>query len=541
MPHHLIDKSPTATAEDATAALVRALDNPLAFGHPLHRLRVLETHISWIILTGNYAYKIKKPVNFGFLNFSTLDRRHFYCSEELRLNRRFAPRIYLGLVEIRGSHEAPHLQGDGEVIEYALKMTEFPQQCLLSHHAASGTLEAALIDAIAIRVNSLHADSAQTGSANRDNANKDNGFGTGRVAQRWSEENMTHIADTIPAALLPESYARLRHWYRDNGELLRDIDQRKRDGYVRECHGDLHLGNMALIEGEVTAFDCIEFNPELRWIDTISEAAFVAMDLHARGYPAYCWRFINRYLEISADYGAVKLLRYYFIYRALVRAKVEALRVDLSETSSANALAAFKPALDYIELADQWASRHRDGLIVMHGLSGSGKSTVAAQLVEALGAIQIRSDVIRKQLFDIDLDAPSESGLDGGIYRSDATALTYRKLGEIAATIISADYCVIVDATFLREAQRRRMLELESATPCARIIVVCDAPEAVLRKRIEERENDPSEANLQVLEQQTRKREPISAAEAKLAAIVRVGADGIDNSQIDEIRALLAN
>jgi predicted kinase len=296
---------------------------------------------------------------------------------------------------------------------------------------------------------------------------------------------------------------------------------------------------MALIEGEVTAFDCIEFNPELRWIDTISEAAFVAMDLHARGYPAYCWRFITRYLEISADYEAVKLLRYYFIYRALVRAKVEALQVDPARLDSSNAPAAFKAAFEYLELADQWASRHRAGMIVMHGLSGSGKSTVAAQLVEALGAIQIRSDVIRKQLFDIAADASSGSDLDAGIYRSDASAMTYRKLEEIAATIISAGYCVIVDATFLKGSQRRQMLEMEGAAPYVRIIIDCDAPEAVLRKRISERENDPSEANLQVLEQQIRNREPISAEEAKLATVVKVCADGIDSSQIDSMRALL--
>jgi aminoglycoside phosphotransferase family enzyme/gluconate kinase len=534
MPHHLIDENPATSAEDDTAALVRALDNRLAFGHPLRHLRVLETHISWIILTGSYAYKIKKPVNFGFLDFSTLDKRHFYCAEELRLNRRFAPRIYLDLVEIRGSRDAPHLHKDGEVIEYALKMLEFPQECLLSHHAASGTLDAALIDAIADRVHGMHADSARTVSDNSDNV-----YGTGLVAQRWSEENMIQIADTIPAGLLPESYTRLRRWYRDNDDLLRDIDKRKRDGYVRECHGDLHLGNMALIEGEVTAFDCIEFNPELRWIDTISEAAFVAMDLQARGYPGYCWRFVNRYLEISADYGAVRLLRYYFIYRALVRAKVESLRVGHSQGGSPDAPDAFKASLDYLDLADQWASRHRAGMIVMHGLSGSGKSTVAAQLVEALGAIQIRSDVIRKRLFDVAVNESSGSGLEDGIYRDDATALTYRRLGEIAATIVAADYCVIVDATFLLEAQRRQMLELESAAPFARIIVVCDAPDTVLRKRIEERENDPSEANLQVLERQVSRREPISEEESKLATIVRVGANGIDSGQIEFIRTLL--
>ena len=277
----------------------------------------------------------------------------------------------------------------------------------------------------------------------------------------------------------------------------------------------------------------------MRWIDTISEAAFVAMDLHARGYPGFCWRFINRYLEASADYDAVGLLRYYFIYRALVRAKVEALRVHHGSKADSDDSQAFEPALHYIDLADHWASRHRPGLIVMHGLSGSGKSTVATRLAETLGAIHLRSDVIRKQLFDLEPEASSGSGLDDGIYAADATALTYDRMEQITTTLLAAEYRVILDATFLLEAQRRRMLEL--AASCTRIVVVCDAPVDVLRSRIEERENDPSEANLQVLEQQLDRHEAISAQEAKLSTVVKVGADGIDSTQIDIIRNLLGS
>jgi aminoglycoside phosphotransferase family enzyme len=288
-------------ATGITATLVRALDTPLAFGHPLRYLRLIETHISWIILTGNYAYKIKKPVNFGFLDFSTLERRRHFCHEELRLNRRYAPQIYIDVIEIRGTADAPRLHGEGAVIDYALQMIEFPQSCLFSHHAAAGTLTATMIDAIADRVNELHtnADKPLQGSA----------FGNAQSVRRWGKENFTQIAAAVPASSMPESFARLQHWYQTNEYLLDQVEQRRQDGHVRDCHGDLHLDNMALIDNEVTPFDCIEFNPELRWIDTISEAAFVAMDLQARGYPAYCWRFINRYLENSADYDSIQLLR----------------------------------------------------------------------------------------------------------------------------------------------------------------------------------------------------------------------------------------
>jgi aminoglycoside phosphotransferase family enzyme/predicted kinase len=517
-------------AFERTAALVRALDNPLAFGHPLRYLRLIETHISWIILTGNYAYKIKKPANFGFLDFSTLERRRHFCHEELRLNRRFAPQIYLDVIEIRGTVDAPRLHGDGDAIDYALKMVEFPQTCLFSHHAADGTLTATMIDAIADHVNELHA--------NADKPLQGSAFGSVQSVRRWSEENITQIAAAVPDSLMPQSFARLQHWYHVNEYLLDQVERRRQDGHVRDCHGDLHLDNMALIDNEVMPFDCIEFNPELRWIDTISEAAFVAMDLQARGYAGFGWRFISRYFESSADYEAIGLLRYYLIYRALVRAKVEALRVAPAANPTAKTFAA---AFSYLDLADQWSTNPHAGMIIMHGLSGSGKSTVAAQLVEALGAIQIRSDVVRKQLHGLAPDSNSQSAPNRGIYSNDATELTYNRMREIAATIIAANFCVILDATFLQETDRRKMLELETALPCTRVIVNCEAPEAILRERISARENDPSEANLQILERQIQARQPISIEESGMATVVNIGADGPGNAQIEQIRALLIN
>jgi len=523
-----------AQVDDPTAnSLIAGLDNPLVFGHPVKYIRLIETHISWVVLTGDFAYKIKKPVNLGFVDFSTLEKRHFYCQEELRLNYRFAPEIYLELVEIRGRPDAPRLQGEGEVIEYAIKMLEFPQQCLLSSHAAKHDLTAATIDSIAARVASVHAES--------DRADVNSNFGTPSVAAQWSEENMVHIANAIPTEFLPNSYFQLKRWYRENQLLLETIAERKQNGFVRECHGDLHLGNMALINDKVTFFDCIEFNPELRWIDTVSEVAFVAMDLNARGYPDYAWRFLNKYLEVSGDYDAIRLLRYYFVYRALVRAKVEALRVEQEAFDNSSYQTHIQPAIDYIELAGSWSTSHRAGLIIMHGLSGSGKSTIAAQLVEALGAIQVRSDVIRKRLFDLDAQESSGSALAEGIYTGDATERTYNQMRDIATTIIDADFTVIVDATFLLESQRKILLEMEVGPSCKKIIIDCDVPKAELRKRIVERENDPSEANLEVLERQLLIQQPISETEASLARIVTVGSSGISDNKLREIKESLAN
>jgi len=517
-------------ALDASARLVRALARPAAFDHPCRHIEILETHISWILLTGDFAYKIKKPVKFGFLDFSTLQLRRHYCAEELRLNRRFAPQIYLGVVEIRGDPAAPCVHGEGKVIEYAVRMQQFPQQALLSAHAAGGTLTVEIVDAIARRVSELHASS--------DRAIPCAEFGSAHSVQRWSEENLAQLEATIPAASMPDTFARLRDWYRDYPGLAQQLEQRRAGGHVRDCHGDLHLGNMALIDAQVVPFDCIEFNAELRWIDTVSEAAFLAMDLEARGYPGLCWRFIGRYLEHSRDYGAVVLLRYYMVYRALVRAKVEALSVAVDARRDATAFAA---ASAYIELAGRWADRRGPGLILMHGLSGSGKSTVAAQLAESLQAIQLRSDVIRKQLFELAADADSGSAVDQGIYSAAATEATYRRLRQIAAQIIDCGFPVIVDATFLLRAQRKILLELAVEKGCPCVAVVCDAPLEILRSRISARDNDPSEANLQVLERQVQRQQPVSPAETGISGIVTLGAEGLRRDQREQIEALLIN
>ena len=276
------------------------------------------------------------------------------------------------------------------------------------------------------------------------------------------------------------------------------------------------LATWRIIDDHITLFDCIEFNAELRWIDTASEIAFLAMDLQARGYPGFSWRFINRYLQACGDYSGLALLRHYLVYRALVRAKVEALRVQQADTTATNKPVSYRDASVYLDLAMTWSTFSRPALVIMHGFSGSGKSTCAGQLVEALGAIQVRSDIERKRLFDLDPYDTSASATGQGIYTVNATEQTYNRLAGLAHIIMQAGYTAIVDASFLKASQREQFTRLASQCQVPHIFITCGAAESVLRERIRQRaahETDPSEATLDVLEAQIQSHDPLTEEE----------------------------
>ena len=503
------DPPPANSTAAVTDELIRALQDPSLYPHAVKHFSVIETHISWVILTGDYAYKIKKPVNLGFVDFSTLARREHFCNEELRLNRRFAAELYLDVVAIRGTRTQPCLAGDGAVIEYALKMREFTQSSLLNSYASEQRLLPAHIDAMADVIADFH-ERAQ-------HADDDTAFGCCDTFLKWSRENFRHIEAVLPGHVLPGGFEALKKWCLSLCDTHQDrMNERLANGFVRECHGDLHLGNMALIDGQITLFDCIEFNAELRWIDTASEIAFLAMDLQAHGYPGYCWRFINRYLQACGDYSSVALLRHYLVYRALVRAKVEALRVQPPDSAAPNKPASYRDVSVYLDLATAWSTDTRPALLIMHGFSGSGKSTCARQLVEALGAIQVRSDVERKRLFDLDPYATSASATGQGIYTVDASEQTYDRLAELARTILQAGYTTIVDASFLKASQRDQFTRLASQYEVPHMFITCGAAESVLRERIRQRAahgTDPSEATLDVLQQQIQSHDPLTEEE----------------------------
>jgi aminoglycoside phosphotransferase family enzyme/predicted kinase len=511
--------------------LITALQNPDVFDHPVGEISMLETHISWVILTGEFAYKIKKAVDFGFLDFSTLAKRHYYCQEELRLNRRFAADLYLEVVSVTGSVDRPVLQGPGEPIEYAVKMRQFPQQDLLSNIVARHGLGEAHVDEIAGLVADLHA-CIDVADATTD-------YGRPDDIHHWVMENFEHIR---PALSAPAQQAQL-DWLEDwCGQEFRNrralIQERRHDGYVRECHGDLHLGNLALIKGRITPFDCIEFNPQLRWIDVISEAAFLTMDLEDRGYPGLAYRFLNSYLQHSGDYAGVGLLRYYLVYRALVRAKVAILRLGtVADDADASRLAR-EEYESYRRLARQYAQVRQPALIITHGVSGSGKSWYAAQLVERLGALQVRSDVERKRLFGYHAQADTGSDIDTGIYTSDAGVRTYERLAGVVRCILDAGYPVIVDAAFLKRAQRARFRQLAAELGVPFVLLHFEADADTLRRRIRARlqvDTDPSEAGLAVLESQLESQEPLQPDERDEEVAILVHQDRVLDDLVREL------
>ncbi len=497
-------------------ALIRALQNPACYDHPVTAVTVLETHISWVLLTGDWAYKIKKPVDLGFVDFSTLDRRRFFCREELRLNRRLAPHLYRDVVAIGGTTQAPVLDGGGEPIEYAVRMRQFPQDRLLDRLLARDAVSRTQIDRIAAVVAAFH------GTIER--ANPKQPFGDPEQVHRPVRENFLQIEPLLPDADGGERLAALREWSDEEHRRHRETFRaRKADGFIRECHGDLHLGNMAWVEDDVVIFDCLEFNEALRWIDVISECAFLDMDLEDRGRADLGRRFLNAYLQHTGDYAGLALLRYYRTYRALVRAKVAAIRAAQDGLDAAGRAQALDTCRGYLAFAARAAAPERAFLLLTHGLSGAGKTTVTQELLERLGAIRLRSDVERKRLFALAADEPSGSSVGGGIYTPEADRATYARLAALAETVLAAGHPVIVDATFLKRDRRAPFYALARKSGVPVVVLELHVPESVLRARIEARRRggrDASEADLEVLRRQQAGLEPLNAEERAGVAIV---------------------
>lgn len=499
-------KSGMMTAMDADLPpLIQALLDPVRYPDGVARVEWVQTHISWVLLAGDFAYKIKKPVKLSFLDFSTLALRQKYCLDELRLNRRFAPDLYLDVVGIYNTPQDPHWQGSGAPIEYAVRMHRFEESARLDHVCARGELQAKHLSALADAVVAFHQTAAVAPKGSR--------FGSGQHILQPALDNFTDLLRLLPDASLQTRLLALRTWTQAQLTRLAPLMQaRQQAGWVRECHGDLHLANMVLIDARVQLFDCIEFNEDLRWMDVASEIAFVYIDLLAHQQPGLADWLLDEVLSRSGDYEAARVLRFYALYRAMVRAKVAALRRVQTQGDASEVEA-------YVALAERLLLPVPLRLVITHGLSGCGKTVASDALLQSdlqAATLRLRSDVQRKRLFGLASSAASGSGVGAGIYAADAHQRTYTHLHEQAALLLRAGWSVVVDAAFLKRADRDAFGALAQQMGVAFSILAPQATPEQLRQRILARSaagHDASEATLAVLAQQMQVIEPLGPDE----------------------------
>lgn len=513
--------------------LIQALQNPALYNHPVSHFQVIETHISWVLLTGDYAYKIKKPIDLGFLNFSSLAKRHHYCLLELKLNRRLAPQIYLDVIAIGGKPESPIL-GAKPIIEYAIKMRQFPQVARLDNVLASNELKPEHIDQLADHIAAFHGQIEIAG--------QNSPYGSPTTVLEPVEANFQQISTRLSDDGDIRQLETLKNWSLTKyAYLLPYIKQRKADGFVRNCHGDLHLANIALIDEKITIFDCIEFNESLRWIDVISEIAFATMDLIDRRHADYAARLLDRYLQRSGDYAGLILFQFYQVYRALVRAKVAIIRAHQPMLSSQEKQLAFNQYQEYATLAGALSRQYSPILFITHGVSGSGKTTHTQPLLEQLNLIRLRSDVERKRLFGLQAEARTDPAAIHKIYSAEASQRTYHYLLTTARLLCQHGFSVIIDATFLKQAHRQPFQALAKELNIPFVILHFHAEEQLLHQWIKKRAKigtDASEANIEVLHQQQTTMEPPSENEADFLVSINSGDENAAEKLIAAVNSM---
>ncbi|MGI9236818.1 MAG: AAA family ATPase [Woeseiaceae bacterium] len=499
---------------NAQARLIESMLRPAIYPHSVSDVEIVETHISWVVLTGRFAYKIKKAVNFGFLDFSTLERRLHFCEEELWLNSRRAPQLYLGVVPISGSPEEPLLDGQGEIFEYALKMRQFPQDAQLDRQLDDGALRDEDLCRLAETVAADHEQARVI-----EYANDKESVGKVKVPM---QENFAPVERAIDMDLL----RRVRQWTADSIDTLKPtLIQRRRDGFVRECHGDLHLSNLVRLDSGIVAFDCVEFSADLRNIDVLSDIAFLVMDLTGRARQDLATTFLNRYLERTGDYAGMRVFGLYYVYHAMIRAKVAAIR-STERSNEGEREKDIEAVKHNLAVAVRWIGRSAPRLIAMHGYSGSGKTWLSSQLLSRLPAIRVRSDIERKRLFGLGETDTSNSKPGEGSYTAISNTAVYARLFELAGGLLTAGFQVIIDAAFLRKDDREALVALAQEHKAGYAFVSTEASAAELGRRLQRRGasgSDASEANITVLRHQRQTSDPLGV---ETGSVVHVTTDG---------------
>ena len=508
----------TATAGEffspGSPDFLRELRSPEVYPHSVPEPVFLhETHISWVFLAGNFAYKIKKPLTTDFLDYGDLRKRHHACCEELRLGARYAEGLYLDVVPITVEDGHLHVDGDGQPVEFAVRMRRFPKGALLSEHLTAGLVTDEAMQRLGETVAGFHRRAA----VHREDPDA-------FLAQtlNFSRANFRALA-AWPHPEWAAAQAAIEHWTEDNfSHHQGHFRRRSQEGFVRECHGDLHSENIVRWHDHWVPFDGIEFNEALSQIDVLNDISFLVIDLQARGYRSLAASLLNAYLEQTGDYDSLFLLRWYLVYRAVVRAKVLGMRAAQASDRQA-AEAASQKSRHWLELAlatseaSGQTSAQRPELWITHGVSGSGKTTGSQQLIGTRGAVRLRSDVERKRLFGAASSSRSATATFGqGMYSAKASEATYQLLLLHARNILRAGYPVIVDATFLKHRDRLQFHQLAEAEGVPFGILDFQVDEATIRRRLAARAavaKDASDADETVFRRQLAIQEPLTDSE----------------------------
>jgi len=501
--------------------LIQQMLQPEFYPHAVvEPIKLIQTHISYVLLTGDYAYKVKKPANFGFLDFSTLEQRHHFCQEELRLNRRLSPELYLAVLEIKTTGDPIEYQlgvddPAAEVVEYTVQMRQFDQSGLFSYLFERDQLTAEQMQALGKQVATFH-DSAQASEETRQ-------FGTVEAVRQVAEDNyatsLPYVGRAQTQLQLDQTRAFSETFFAEHGDWFA---RRQTENKIRDCHGDLHLNNVCLYQGQIQIFDCIEFNREFRYIDLIYDAAFMVMDLEFQGRSDLANAFLNAYLEHTGDYQGAVMLPLYLSMRAYIRAKVNSLVLDDSSISESQKQQAQERAAAYYQMAWAYTQPRGGQIILMCGLSGSGKTTVARLVAQQLEAIHIRSDAVRKHLAGIPLEQRGDqSGNYGsGIYTPEMTHKTYEKLLKLGIFLAQQGIPVVLDAKYDRQEFRQAAIAQAQAHQIPLQICYCTAPLEVLEERLKNRTGDIADATAALLKEQQQAMEPLTATEQALVQAI---------------------
>jgi len=493
--------------------MVRALLKPEAYPQAPGKIELVQTQMSFVFLTDDYVYKVKKAVNLGYLDYTTKEKRHFYCQQEVELNRRLCPDIYLGVVPITRDRGAISVEGRGEVIEYAVKMRRLPQEAMMDVLLAKNQVSPEMLTRLAQKLVAFHRKAETNASISA--------FGEIKAVRKNTDENFDQTKKYIGKTISKDEYQHIKDYtdsfIEENASLFR---KRIKEGRIRDCHGDLHAAHICF-SNDICIYDCIEFNDRFRYCDVASEVAFLAMDLDHSGRADLSRIFVDAYVAMSRDKELLTLLNYYKCYLAYVRGKVESFKLDDPYIAPAEKGQTRGVAISYFDLANSYI-RSRPVLFITAGLVGTGKTTLAQALAKRLGVVVISSDVTRKQLAGIPITEHRFEEFHSGIYSPEFSRKTYDKMFSEAGDILNDGDSVILDASFIKAEERLKAKRLAEEMGADFFIIECTLDEESIKQRLARRREreTTSDGRWEIYQPQKRAFEPVIEASPAKHAII---------------------